>query len=57
MGCNDGLVYSIIICIFNFWGVYVFLVKNLFVKGREREKNRENERRRVYRYIRFFFLV
>lgn len=55
MGCKDGLVYSIIICIFNFWGVYVFLVKNLFVKGREREKNRENERRRVYRYIRFFF--
>lgn len=45
MGCKDGLVYSIIICIFNFWGVYVFLVKNLFVKGRERkiERMREEE--------------
>lgn len=57
MGCNDGPVYSTITCTFNFRGAHASLVKNLLVKGREREKNRENERRRVHRHIRFFFLA
>lgn len=41
MGCKDGPVYSTITCTFNFRGAHASLVKNLLVKGRERENQRE----------------
>lgn len=43
MGCKDGPVYSTITCTFNFRGAHASLVKNLLVKGREREKQRMRE--------------
>lgn len=45
MGCKDGPVYSTITCTFNFQGAHASLVKNLLVKGREREKQREWEKK------------
>lgn len=56
MGCKDGPVYSTITCTFNFRGAHASLVKNLLVKGREREK-KERMREEEYIDILDFFLA
>lgn len=56
MGCKDGPVYSKITCTFNFRGAHASLVKNLLVKGREREKQRMREEEYIDIFDFFFSL-